>query len=201
MANPLPVSKLGRHRFSFAKSINLDAFPVRVRRQDSTIENVMLMDEMVAFLDKEMPNAVNNYMAYPQSFDYNQVALKGIQGFPEEARTRFSRSSQCGPRDREHILREEWRQRALGDSSEAKTFRALETLFQSRPSLLLTGVKVERVLQVARQAAKYSLGQARKKSPQLFSVPLTTEERMLAEALGNDPQQLERQIRGCPYIT
>ena len=78
---------------NFANSTNRDAFPVRIRRQDSTIENVMLMDEMVAFLDKEMPNAVNNYMAYPQTFEYNQEALKQIQGFPEEARTRFSRSA------------------------------------------------------------------------------------------------------------
>ena len=128
----------------------------------------MHMDEMVTFLDKEMPNAVDNYIAYPQTFEYNQEALKQIQGFPEEARTRFSRSAQSGPRDREQILREGWRQRSLGDSSEAKTFNALETLFQSQPSLLLTGVKVEGVLQVARQAAKYSLGQARKQSPQLF---------------------------------
>ena len=156
MANPLPVSKLGRHRFSFAKSINLDAFPVRVRRQDSTIENVMLMDEMVAFLDKEMPNAVDNYMAYPQTFQYNQEALKQIQGFPEEARTRFSRPAQSGPRDNEQILKEEWRKRAQGDSSEAKTFRALQTLFQ----------------------VSFCLGSQWRG----FSVPLTPEERMLAEA-------------------
>ena len=82
MATPLTVSKLGRQKLNFAKSINLDTFPVRVRRQDSTIENVMLMDEMVAFLDKEMPNAVDNYVAYPQTFEYNQEALKQIQGFP-----------------------------------------------------------------------------------------------------------------------
>ena len=113
MAKPLIVSKLGRQKVNFAKSIDLDTFPVRVRRQDSTIENVMLMDEMVAFLDKEMPNAVNNYMAYPQTFEYNQEALKQIQGFPEEARTLFSRPAQSGPRDREQILRHEWRQRAL----------------------------------------------------------------------------------------
>ena len=54
-------------RLNFANSTNLYAFPVRVRRQDSTIENVMLMDEMVAFLDKEMPNAVDNYVAYPHT--------------------------------------------------------------------------------------------------------------------------------------
>jgi len=131
---------------NFAKSINLDTFPVRVKRQDSSIENVMLMDEMVAFLDKEMPNAVDNYKTYPQTFEYKQEALKHIQGFPEEARTRFSRPAQSGPRDREQILKEEWRQRALGDSSEAKTIHALETIFLSRPSLLLTSVKVEKVL-------------------------------------------------------
>ena len=113
MAKPLAVSKLGRHKLNFAKSINLDAFPVRVRRQDSTIENVMLMDEMVAFLDKEMPKAVDNYMAYPQTFQYNQEALAEIQGFPEEARTRFSRPARSGPRDREQILKEEWRKEFL----------------------------------------------------------------------------------------
>ena len=62
MAKPLTLSKLGRQQLNFAKSINLDTFPVRVKRQDSTIENVMLMAEMVAFLDKEMPNTVDNYI-------------------------------------------------------------------------------------------------------------------------------------------
>ena len=47
-------------------------------------------------------------------------------------RTRLS----SGPRDNEQILKEEWRKRAQGDSSEAKTFRALQTLFQGRPSVL-----------------------------------------------------------------
>ena len=168
MTHRLQADKLGLRKLNFAKQTNLDAFPVRVRRQDSTIENVQLMDELIKFLDQEMPDAVHKYKAYPQSFEYNQKALKGIQGFPEEAKARFSRPAQGGPKDSEQILKEQWRQRALGDSSEAKTFRALETLFQSRPSLLLTGVKVEGVLQVARQAAKYSLGQARKQSPQLF---------------------------------
>ena len=81
----------------------------------------------------------------PSHLEYNQEALKQIQGFPEEARTRFSRPAQSGPRDNEQILKEEWRKRAQGDSSEAKTFRALQTLFQNRPSLLLSGVTVERV--------------------------------------------------------
>ena len=63
MAKPLTVSKLGRQKLNFAKSINLDTFPVRVRRQDSTIEYVMLMNELVNFIKKEMPNAVDGYMA------------------------------------------------------------------------------------------------------------------------------------------
>ena len=195
MAKPFQEDKLGRHRLCSPKSINLDTFPVRVRRQDSTIEYVMLMNEIINFIEKEMPNAVDSYMAYPQTFKYNQEALKQTQGFPEEARMRFARPTPSGPVDREQISKEEWRKRVLGDSSEAKTFRSLESLFQSRPSLFLTGVKMERVLQVARQAAKYSLGQARKQSPQLFSVPLTTEERILSEALGSDPQELEREIK------
>ena len=82
MTQPLhQADKLGLRKLNFAKQTNLDAFPVRVKRQDSTIENVMLMNEMVAFLDKEMPNAVYNYIAYPQTFEYNQEALKRSRDF------------------------------------------------------------------------------------------------------------------------
>ena len=98
MAHLLQADKLGVRKLSFAKQTNLDAFPVRVRRQDSTIENVQLMDELIKFLDQEMPDAVHKYKAYPQSFEYNQKALKGIQGFPEEAKARFSRPAQGGPK-------------------------------------------------------------------------------------------------------
>ena len=179
MASSLLASRLGWQKLSFVNTANLDTFPVRVRRQNSTIETVMLMDELKRFLDTEMPNAVKNYMVYPR-FKYNQEALNCTQGFPEEARTRFS--VKRGPKDR--------------DSSEAKTVRALETLFQGRTSLLLTGVKAERILQVARQSAKHSFAQSRKQHPHLFSVPLTKEERMLAEALGFEVPQLETQIKG-----
>ena len=186
---------------NFSDQTNLDAFPVRVKRQDSTIENVMLMDELLNFVDQEIPDAVHKYKNYPPSFEYNQKGLRGIQGFPEEAKARFSRPAQGRPRDSEQILKEQWRQRALGDSSEAKTFLALETLFQSRSCLLLSGVKVEGLLQVARQAAKYSWNQARKQNPHLFSVPLTTEERLLAEALGFEVTLLETQIKDLLALT
>ena len=82
------ASRLGWQNLSFTNTANLDTFPVRVRRQDSTIEDVMLMDELTRFLDTEIPEAVGKYLAYPQ-FKYNQEALNHIQGFPEEARTRF----------------------------------------------------------------------------------------------------------------
>ena len=67
-------------------------------------------------------------------------------------------------------MKEVWRRKALGDFGEAKTVQALETLFQSRPSFLLTGFKAEKILQLARESAKYSLGQSRKQNLQLFSV-------------------------------
>ena len=161
MANSLQANRLCWQKLGHTNTTNLDTFPVRVRRQDSTIENVMLMNELSRFMDTEMPESVSKYLAYPQ-FKYNQEALSHIEGFPEEAQTRFSRPLQKGPKDREQMMKEHWRQRALGDSSEAKTVCALETLFQSRPSLLLTGVKAERILQVARESAKFSLNQTRK---------------------------------------
>ena len=128
MASLLQAKTLGWQKLGHTSTTNLDNFPVRVRRQNSTIEDVMLMDELTRFLDTEMPNAVSKYLAYPQ-FKYNQEALNHIQGFPEEARSRFS--AQGGPKDREQMTKEDWRKKALGDSSEAKTVRALETLFQS----------------------------------------------------------------------
>merc|ERR550532_467060 len=113
---------------SHANSAILDTFPVRVKRQDSTIINVKLMDELTRFLDTEMPEAVSKYLAYPQCFQYNQEALKHIQGFPEEARTRFSKPVPSGPRpaqkvpkDNDQILKEDWRRKVLADFSEAKT--------------------------------------------------------------------------------
>ena len=182
MTNTPLVDNLGKKGWNDIKKTCVDTFPVRVRRQDSTIENVKLMDELVKFLDTEMPDAVSKYFAYPQFYKYDQDALQHFQGFPEEA---------CKVEDR---LRKGWREKALGDSSEAETFWALETLFQSRPSLLLTGVKTVKILRVARETAEYSLDQSKKENPHMFSVPLTVEEKMLAEALGVDLLQLENEI-------
>ena len=87
MAASLQANRLGWQTLRFKSVSNLETFPVTVRRQDSTIENVMLMDELMRFLDKEMPEAASKYLAYPQSFGYNQEALKRIQGFPQAAQT------------------------------------------------------------------------------------------------------------------
>ena len=89
MASSQQANDLGWKKFCLSIPTNLDSFSVRVRRQDSTIENVMLMDELTRFLDTEMPESVSKYLAYPQ-FNYNLEALSHIQGFPKEARTRFS---------------------------------------------------------------------------------------------------------------
>ena len=62
-------------------------------------------------------------------------------------------------------MKEAWQEKDLGDFSEV-----LETLFKNRPSLLLTGVKSQRILRVARESAKYSLGLSRKQDPNSFSV-------------------------------
>ena len=112
MARPLHAKRLGWQNLIHGKTTNLETFLVRVRRQDSTIKNVMLMDELTRFTEKEMPEAVNKYLAYPQSIQYDQEALKHIQGFPEEVRTKFSCPAQNGPKDREQMLKEAWRKRA-----------------------------------------------------------------------------------------
>ena len=43
------------------------------------------MAELLEFVDKQIPDAVNKFLAYPQSFKYDQKALSDIPGFPEEA--------------------------------------------------------------------------------------------------------------------
>ena len=65
MASSLQASRFGWQKLSFTNTTNLETFPVRVRRQNSTIENVMLMDELTRFLDTEMPKAVGQAQLQP----------------------------------------------------------------------------------------------------------------------------------------
>ena len=74
------TSSLGPQSLTPTTSTNLDNFSVRV-----TIEEVFLMAELLEFVDKQIPDAVNKFLAYPQSFKYDQKALSDIPGFPEEA--------------------------------------------------------------------------------------------------------------------
>ena len=54
---------------------------------------------------------------------------------------------------------------------------------------------------MAKESAEYSLDQSKKQNPHLFSVPLTVEEKMLAEALGFDLLQLESEIQDLITLT
>ena len=177
MAHPLFVNRLGHQKLTQKRVTDLNSFLVKVRRQDSTIDDVRLMEELIRFLENEMPGATSQFLAYPKTFEYNQDALKTTQGFPEGEPRKCP--AQKRPRNQDQIHMEHWQKKAVADLSEAKTFRALETIFQIRPSLLLTGVKTEKILQVARESAKYSLGQSKNKDPHIFSCALTTEERSL----------------------
>ena len=187
MANKPPQTTLGWQKLTFTHSTSLDSFPVKVRRQNSTIENVKLMEELLRFTDEQFPDAVNKYLALPQAFQYNQNALKHIQGFPEEAEKRT-------------VVDKDWKSKALGDCSEAKAFRALETLFQKRQSLLLTGLKTGEIFKLARESAHCSKKQ-KQKSNKMFSYPLTNEERMFFEASGVDLLELETQLKSLVAAT
>ena len=103
MANRPPQTTLGWQKLTFTHSSSLDSFPVRVRRQNSTFENVKLMEELLRFTDAQFPDAVNKYLALPQAFQFNQNALKHIQGFPEEAEKRTD-------------VDKDWKSQALGSS-------------------------------------------------------------------------------------
>ena len=187
MANRPPQTTLGWQKLTFTHSTSLDSFPVRVRRQNSTIENVKLMEELLRFTDEQFPDAVNKYLALPQAFQFNQNALKHIQGFPEEAEKRTD-------------VDKDWKSKALGDSSEANAFRAIETLFQKRKSLLLTGLKTNDLFKLARESAHCSKKQ-KQKSNKMFSYPLTNEERMFFEASGIDLLEHETQLKSLVAAT
>ena len=187
MVNKPPQTILGWQKLTFTHSTSLDSFPVRVKPQNSTIENVKLMEELLRFTDAQFPDAVNKYLALPQAFQYNQNALKHIQGFPEEAEKRTD-------------VEKDWKSKGLGDCSEAETFRALETLFQKRQSLLLTGLKTNELFKLARESAHCSKKQ-KQKSNKMFSYPLTNEERMFCEASGIDLLELETQLRSLVAAT
>ena len=73
---PPCADKLGQWGRNNKKATRLENFPVTVKRQDSTQEKVMLMDELNRFLDTHEPNAVNKYLSYPKSFKYDQEPLQ-----------------------------------------------------------------------------------------------------------------------------
>ena len=52
----------------------LDHFPVRVRRQDTTIHHVNLMDELKHFLDVQEP-VTRKPLVYPPSVQYDRRSL------------------------------------------------------------------------------------------------------------------------------
>ena len=164
-------------------------FHVRVRRQDSTIHESSVMVEYQRFLDAEFPNVANEFKIHPP-FKYNQGNLSDIQGFPEEARKKEKWST-----TRDSFPNPDWTKKANSDFCEAKTVHALVTQFQCRTSLLLPGLKIKSILKLVRESAVGSLNTSREKDPYfLFNLPLTTEEKMLAEALGFNLSQVEADL-------
>ena len=154
---PLAMSNLGIHqRRNTRATSTLSTFPVRVRRQDTTIHHVMLMDELKHFLDVHEP-VIRKPLVYPPSFQYDQRSLFHTQGFPEVAGSHPDMQREW-----------RWRQYAGGHSAEGKVFKSLETVFQSRTSLMWNSLESEKVFQVAKESVRYDTNQRMRKMPHLL---------------------------------
>ena len=61
----------GRQNLTISQGRAAKDFPVRVRRQDSTIHESSVMVECQRFLDAKFPNVANEFIVHPP-FKYNQ---------------------------------------------------------------------------------------------------------------------------------
>ena len=152
-------------------------FDVVVRRQNTSEENVKLLDEFDSFTKTHFPNFQTKFIQLPEVFASKvKDPSKAIEGFAEK-----KRKTDVDP---------VWLTHALGDKAESDLFQALEKEFVGRPSVSWNGFEMRKLFLVAKETLKEKRNQQKLLNPTLLEVPLTNGELELYRALGHDVKHL-----------
>ena len=155
-------------------------YPVRVRRQDTTVKEVTMIEEFSAFTQKHFPSHQTQFLQVPEVFSPKVKDLgKVVEGFPEKG------SAKVDP---------VWLTHALGDQAEYAVFRAIQTELGDRPALSWNSYELKKLFFVAKEAMKQERADARQENPDSLEMPLTPSERSLFVALGNDMKDVDKEV-------
>ena len=141
---------------------------VRVRRQNSTTEQVRLVMEHGRQLQADFPQFSDEFHQFPKTFEYELTRLHGIEGFPAELNTTMGTS----PQERE------WRKVAMGFAGEEKLYNTLSMLFSNtRGAFMWSGFKTETLFKVAQETLSYDYTQWKRQFPAKLDCPFSPEEK------------------------
>ena len=124
------------------------------------------------------------FIKFPPTFWYSKALLQDIEGFPGLARERFLRQLASGTAVDRRL--DKWDEKAVAEMAEEKVYNSLVRTFQPRVALLWSGLKMEKVLKVARESVQYDVNQERSRQPHLVEVHLTPSEINFYNLLGLD---------------
>ena len=120
--------------------------------------------------------------------------LHETEGFPGVATEIFQRQRvNRNPRDVDYSLTK-WDEAARAQKAEEEVYNSLVRTFKSRVALLWSGLKMEKVLQVARESVQYDANQQRRLQPHLVEVDLTPSETDFYKMLGQDVAKIEQDV-------
>ena len=154
---------------------------VLVRREDTTIQEVEVMEEYRRFTKKYFPKYEQKFLQFPEVF---ATKLK-TEGFPEKKKNVEPAYS-------------EWYTHAAGETAEYALFRFLEKEFSDRPALSMNSLEIRKLLLVSKQTLDKKRNERKelmkKKNPNIIELPLTEEELHFFEVLGNSVANLMKDV-------
>ena len=108
------------------------AAQIRVRKQDSTLETVSIGEAFRGYVDLAHPDW--NTSLITTGFEFDTSRLKGIEGFPAEAKKLVQNERNRMPK--------QWVQDLNAEDSEYRVIKMLERVFASEAATLISGYKV-----------------------------------------------------------
>ena len=150
---------------------------VRVRRQDTIVETVKLIDEYDKFTQQNFPQFQTRFYQVPEVFSMKvKDPSKVVEGFPSL------------PADEPpHKI---WKTHGLGELAEGDVHQAVQEELRGRPAISWNSFKQRSLFLIAKQTFKEDRDIKRQQEPDMLEHPLTEDETSLFQAIGHDLNHL-----------
>jgi hypothetical protein len=154
-------------------------YTVQVRRQDTTVEEVSMLQEFSDFTKQHFPKHQTQFIQVPEVKYLGKVRVAGKEGFPEKGLDKVDPV---------------WLNDALGDQAEYAVFRAIQAELGDRPALSWNSFELKKLFFVAKEAMKQEREAARQENPDILEMSLTQRERELYNTLREDIKDLDKEV-------